>query len=321
MTVPTMSLTDRYIHAATRSLPDESRADLAAELRASIADAVDARTEAGEEPDAAERAVLVEMGDPDRLAAEYADRPLWVIGPRYFLEWWRLLKLLWAIVPACAVGGVALGMTLAGESFGSIMGTLWSVLVAVVVHIGFWTTLVFFVIERSGSNAPMAGPWTPDALPEIRERGLGFAELITSLAILGLLAGALVWDRFVGFVPGHEQLSFFDHGLWPWAMGVLFVLMAGQAALGIVVYVRGRWTMPLAAVDALIAVAVAVPALVLLLQGRLLNPDFFPTLAGESGAEVASVIGALTGFTIAGVAVWNIVDVALKARRTRRTLG
>ena len=64
---------------------------------------------------AAERAVLTDLGDPDKLAAGYTDRPLHLIGPRYYLDWWRLLKLLLWIVLPCAAFGVALGQTLAGE--------------------------------------------------------------------------------------------------------------------------------------------------------------------------------------------------------------
>src|SRR5690606_21615629 len=104
----TTTLTDRYIAATVRSLPPQLQAEVRDELRASIADAVDARTEQGEPLEAAGRAVLSELGDPSILAAGYADRPLHLIGPKYFLTWWRLLKVLVAIVPACAFGGVVI---------------------------------------------------------------------------------------------------------------------------------------------------------------------------------------------------------------------
>ena len=94
------TLTERYITATIRSLPATAQADVRAELEASIADAVEARVEQGEPREAAEHAVLTELGDPGVLAAGYADRPLHLIGPRYFLVWWRLLKLLLWIVPA-----------------------------------------------------------------------------------------------------------------------------------------------------------------------------------------------------------------------------
>jgi hypothetical protein len=54
--------------------PRDRRSDIERELRASIADAVDGRIDAGGEPADAEVAVLTELGDPARLAAGYADR-------------------------------------------------------------------------------------------------------------------------------------------------------------------------------------------------------------------------------------------------------
>src|SRR5690606_8110198 len=97
----------------------EAGVRLAATLTQEV-DAVDARTEQGEPLEAAERAVLSELGDPSILAAGYADRPLHLIGPKYFLTWWRLLKVLVAIVPACAFGGVVIAQALAGGGIGQI---------------------------------------------------------------------------------------------------------------------------------------------------------------------------------------------------------
>ena len=108
----TTNLTDRYVAAAMRTVPEQQRADLAAELRASIDDQIDARVEQGEERDAAERSVLTELGDPDVLAAGYTGRRLYLIGPKLYLVWWRLLKLLLSIVLPFAVAAVALGVLL-----------------------------------------------------------------------------------------------------------------------------------------------------------------------------------------------------------------
>ncbi|GAA1915890.1 permease prefix domain 1-containing protein [Microbacterium aoyamense] len=313
------TLTDRYVDAATRSVPENQRAEIAAELRERIADQLDARLEAGQPHDSAERAVLTELGDPDKLAAGYTDRKLYLIGPRYYLDWWRLLKLLWAIVPACAVFGVALGMTLAGEPFGDIVGSVFAVLISTIVHVGFWVTLVFFIVERSGSKAPMSGEWTPDSLPEPREKGTTFGEMIASIVFLVLAAGAVVWDHFIGFAPSEPGLSFLDPGLWPWWVFLLFLVMAVEAMLAVLVYVVGRWTIAFAVLNTVLALAVAVPALVLLVQGTLINPEFFSTVIPEdSAATVASVVSTVTGFVIAGVAAWDILDGFLKALRARR---
>ena len=59
-----VTLTDRYIDATVRSVPERQRADLSAELRSSIADQIEARVEGGADPAEAERAVLTALGDP-----------------------------------------------------------------------------------------------------------------------------------------------------------------------------------------------------------------------------------------------------------------
>jgi hypothetical protein len=318
----TTTLTDRYIDAAMRTVPDAQRDDLAAELRASIEDQIDARTEQGEPFADAERAVLTDLGDPDKLAAQYTDRPLWLIGPRYYLTWWRLTKLLWAIVPACAAFGVALGQTLAGESFGEIVGTVWSVTLAVVVHIGFWTTLVFFIVERSarGNDSDFVGTWSLDSLPEPRQKGAGLGDLIASLVFLALAAAAILWDHFIGivYVADAGWTSFLSHDLWPWWIGALFVLMALEALLAISVYAKGRWDIGSAVCNLILNLVIAAGALWLLVSGELLNPEFFPSvLPADSASTVTSVVTTVFGFGVVAIAAWDSVDAFLKAHRAR----
>ena len=320
------TLTDRYIDAAMRTVPEKQRSDLAAELRASIGDQIDARVEAGEALEAAERAVLTDLGDPDKLAAGYTDRRLYLIGPRYYLEWWRLLKLLLWIVPACAAFGIALGQTLAGATFGQVVGATWGGVLAVVAHLFFWVTLVFALLERNDGKSPLErnaltkdGPWATwslDRLPEPHQSGAGFADFIVLTAFLVIWAAAILWDLLIGFVPGSD-LSFLDPGLWPWWIAGLFVLMAAQSLLAFLVYRKGRWTFGFAVANAAIALAVALPALWLLAQGRLLNQQLLLTLVPEDGAEVNQILAIITGFGIATIAIWAITDGFLKARRAR----
>ena len=78
------TLSERYITATINELPAEMHDDVRPELQASIADAIAGRIEQGDEHEAAERAVLSDLGDPSILAASYADRPLHLIGPRYY---------------------------------------------------------------------------------------------------------------------------------------------------------------------------------------------------------------------------------------------
>ncbi|MFN8629484.1 MAG: hypothetical protein U0838_03940 [Chloroflexota bacterium] len=79
------TLTDRYVWAVLRSLPNGQRR-AGARDRALIADAIEARGAVGIPAPDAERAALVELGDPDALAARYMDRPLALIRPRLYPE-------------------------------------------------------------------------------------------------------------------------------------------------------------------------------------------------------------------------------------------
>jgi hypothetical protein len=316
------TLTERYVEAAMRSVPEKQRPDLAAELRASIDDQIDAHVDAGESPDAAERAVLTDLGDPEKLAADYIDRPLHLIGPRYYLAWWRLTKLLWAIVPVCAAFGVALGQVLSGAPVGTVLASVVSVVLSVIVHVGFWTTLVFFLVERSsaGRDGEFLSSWTPDQLPETKEAGAGLADLVASLVVLALAAGALLWDRFLGtaFLAGEGWMSFLHPGLWPWWAGALFVLLALEALLAIWVYAQGRWSTASATANLLLNAAIVVPAVWLLTQQLLINPAFFEALIPDDAATVATIIATLIGFGAVAVAAWDSIDAVRKARRGRR---
>lgn len=314
----TTTLTERYITATVKTLPPATQGDVRAELEASIADAVEARVEQGEERGAAERTVLTGLGDPAILAAGYADRPLHLIGPRYYLTWWRLLKLLLIIVPACTVGAVALGQTLANAPVGTIIGQSIAVGLSVVVHLLFWVTLVFVVLERTGADTGVH--WTVDQLPEPTPAGTGRAELIASLVFLGVAAGAVLWDQFRGFVYLPDRtLPILAPGLWPWAIAALLALIGLEAALAVVVYVRGRWTTALAVVNTVLAVLFVSWAMALLGRGLLVNPALVDVLLqNDVGPEVVRILGVLLGFGIVGVAVWDIVDGWLKRRRDVR---
>ncbi len=316
----TATLTDRYIAATMKSLPPQLQPEVRDELHASIADAVDARIDQGESPESAERAVLTDLGDPGILAAGYADRPLHLIGPKYYLTWWRLLKVLIAIVPVCAFAGVAIAQTIVGASVGQIIGEAIAVALSVVVHIAFWTTLVFVVLERTGADT--GTKWSVDQLPEEQQIGTGRSDLIASLALLAIFAGALLWDRFRGFVPTDgEPISMISSGLWPWGIGVLFLFMAAEGALAIAVYARGRWTTGFAVINTVIAVGVMSLGLTALGRGVLFNPEFVEVaiIRNGVGTQAWTVLVAITGIAIVGVCVWDAVEGWLKARRARIT--
>ncbi len=316
----TATLTERYIDAVIRSLPPASRDDVRTELEVSIADAIEARAATGVTPEISERDVLTDLGDPGVLAAGYADRPLHLIGPRFYLTWWRLLKVLLAIVPAVSMGGVVLSMVLSGAPVGGIIGSAISVGLAVVVHLAFWVTLVFAVLERtSGATVPTA--WGVEMLPEIRHRGAGLSDLIASLVFLAAGVGVLLWDRIRGLAYiDSEWLPVLAPELWPWWIVGLLAIMAAKTALVISVYRTGRWSAMFAALNTALAIAFAVPAMALLVAGQLLNPEFIAVVFTDNGvtAETLRILATIVGAGIIGFGLWDIIDGWLKTIRDNR---
>lgn len=308
------TLTDRYLDAAMRGVPEAQRGDLAAELRASIDDQIEARVEAGDTPAAAEHAVLTALGDPDRLAARYVDRPLQLIGPRHFLDWWRLLRLLWAMLVPLSALGVAIGQLLIGASPGAVIGNAVSVALSVAVHTAFWVTLAFAFIERSTPADATPAAWDPDSLPEQRQPSTTTRDLVASLVMLALFTGVVVWDATVGLVPGLD-VSFLHPALTPWWLAGLCVVLAAEALVRILAHRAGRWTMRLAVANALVDLGFAGGVVWLASQDSLINPAFFTALVPSGGPAVSQVVGTIVVISVVVVSAWDVIDVLVKARR------
>ncbi|MGM7424870.1 permease prefix domain 1-containing protein [Cellulosimicrobium sp. CpK407] len=313
-----MTLTDRYVAATLRRVPADQHADLEQELRASVADAVEAKVEAGTDPARAETDVLNDLGDPDRLAADLAGRPLYLIGPTLYLDWLRLLKvLLWvSLIP----GAIVLATDLVdGDAVGSaIWSGIWST-ASVALQIAFWTTLVFVLLERYGSprsQDELTGPWTVDRLPTERApREVTLVDTVVSVGLLVLVAAVLLLQNVATYRgPDGTAVPVLQPDLWPVWTGVLVALVAVEIVLTILVYARGRWTVGLAAANTVVGVLFAGAVVWLASADRLVNPAFLEVTGGDSLTWLSNGIIAAT-VVITG---WDVVSVWVKALRSPR---
>jgi hypothetical protein len=307
------SLVDRYVYTALRRVPEKQRADIDRELRASIDDAVDARVDAGEERDAAVQSALLELGDPDRLADRYADRTNFLIGPELYPAWRRLLTLLLSTVLPIVIGVTAVIQLLDDAGPGEIIGSAVDVILNVGVHMAFWTTLVFTIVERTGAGkADLKTTWTLKDLPKYEAGRPNSTTLAATLVWSALLIAALVLQQFT-----FTDQPVLDPANWSFWWPYLMVLVALRGAWAVWLF-RTGWTRAHTVANALLVVLTSGPMIWLLATDRFFNPAF--TGWADSSIDVRSWASTITIIVLAVVAVWEIVDVAIRAERSRRGL-
>jgi hypothetical protein len=309
-TNPKQTLTDRYIWAVQRSLPERQRADIDRELRGSIADAVDAKIESGVEPAAAEHEAISELGDPYRLASSYADRPLYLIGPAVFPDYMRLLRILFAVVLPIAFACVLLGQILSHHNPGQVIGGTVGITIALIAHLAFWPTLVFALIERSPQKLDLK--WTPERLAPIPVVGaIKLSDTIAGVFWYVVLIVGVYWALHFS-LDGATLLRPEIITFWTYYF-IGFALAAG--AFEIVLYRLRNWSIPLLIVKFVLVTAYIVPTVWLLTrvsEAFLKHANIWPTFA-PSGPGTIVLIFVL--IVLAAVDLGVAITRTVRARR------
>lgn len=307
------TLTDRYVHAATRWLPTKERESLELELRERIADTIDAR---GSGPEA-ERETLVELGDPLRVAAEYRDRPTWLIGPRLYFTWLRLLVLLLVIVPPIVASVAAVAGAIDADPIGTIIGTAVLAAFQTAIQVAFWTTLVFALIDRFDTEHTVDESWTIDSLPELDapSQTSRIVELALTLLFLGFVIALFFWQRSGAYWTGTDSIPILHESLWdfwiPFWIGCLVVEM-----LMAVWIFRAGHTIASASANTLLNIAFTGSLAWVVLTHDVLNPAFIDRFDWidsqlEPTMQAIAVVIVLIG-------IWDVIDAWAKALKSRR---
>lgn len=204
----------RYVEAASASVPENQRSELRREIRNAINELVEPRMESGEAESTAIRSSLESLGDPRQLAASYLDTPRYLIGPGWFPLYVDVLKRLLpaAVIIVFAVFAVLDVLDNSTSLFNAMLtgvGAAWSVGLQILL----WTTIGFYIAERSVGPHPDAdktSPWEVDDLPEATvSRQIGLGETISTVLVLGLfgVVAFLQQTRGLGFLFNRDKAS------------------------------------------------------------------------------------------------------------------
>jgi hypothetical protein len=183
-------------------------------------------------------------------------------------------------------------------------------------------TLVFAMIERGALNrrGVVVNAWTPDDLPELPQRGqVKLGDAIGSAVFLLTMIGLVLWQQFAPTVLAADgtPLPLLNQGLWSLWLPVLFGLAVLEVGFAVLVWRVGRWTVPLAIVNTLLAVATAAILIWLFSTNQVVDPDWAARLRLTDLVAPGGVLAVVGAFVAAGIAVWDIVDGFLKTWRQR----
>ncbi|WP_299092896.1 hypothetical protein [uncultured Metabacillus sp.] len=287
-----MNLINVYIQEVTRRLPEKNRKDIALELRSTIEDML---PDDYSEEDV--KSVLEKLGSPVTLASGYLDRPMHLIGPRYFDVYVTLLKMILPIATVIslisviaeyfigyngqeAVINVALDIT----GFG-----IWR-MIEVGIQTFFWLTVVFAVIERidkGNDQQPLTASlqkWTPDDLKNIAY--IPKKKAISKCEVFGGLMWTAIWatlyfyayhlvgvyegggDGLELVAPAFNQEVLLQY--WP----IVVILIGLEIALSIYKLVKGQWTRKMAICNTVLQLIGTVVFIIILLNTNILSHDF-----------------------------------------------
>ena len=192
----------------------------------------------------------------------------------------------------------------------------------VAVQMAFWFTLVFAIAERTGSAvAPLTGqPWSPDQLPEIPAPDrMSLGEAIATIAFGVFVLVAIVWAQVASpIVIEGTTYPLFDPTTWSWWLWYVLALTVGEIVFAVALYLRGRWTWGFATVNAVLAAALAIPAVYLIAENLLLNDELVAAIDAQTTSDWFTTTMAITVLVIVMVTVFDAVDGFRKAWRTSR---
>lgn len=281
-------LIDRYIAATNDGFPSIDQADVERDVRAALEDMIDARMEEGLDRESAERAAVVELGDPAAFAQQFRRSPRYLIGPKLFSSWWFVTRTVLLIAVPIIMGVDLLGsLATGGDDWARIVGNVIGAGFFGATQIMFWVTLTFAVIEMFGGSsyvdvgAIKESDWTIDDLPDVPAgRQIKVSDLVFQFVSMGLFTYVVIrlaTDKVEAFglnqwLKLDSDAPVFNPALsegWFWAF-------IGLVAVNLLVvtwsYAVGYWTQAVTAVYLLVCLAWIAYLAALAGNGPILNP-------------------------------------------------
>lgn len=283
-----MNIIKRYIHDVTRRLPEKQRKDVAKELAAEIEDMVEDRANGSHPTKKHAYDALMELGDPSVFADQYRDRPRYLIGPDYFEPYIVLLKTIYVIVLPILIFILWMSDSLAtNQSVWELLFKVAGVALEASVHIFFWTTLSFILVEKIAGARVRGDEWTPDDLPNTppsKEITRSESYFAIAWSVVAVIATLYQVPFIYNWLAPDDVPQFFSPGMWPiWTLSLLAISLIGLA-VEIVKLVVGGWTkLTLLLIWTINSLSIAFFTSVAFIVYPIANPDLLKIISESIG--------------------------------------
>jgi hypothetical protein len=244
-----MEMLDRYIEAVGKRLPMKMRGDVATEIRSTIEDMLQDRSEQTGKP--ADGSMLTEIlrsyGSPSQVAAKYRTER-YLVGPQLYPIFSLVVRIVFIVLTVLALVGLGIGLGKAatgssgfGELFVQSLAGYYTTIITAFGNI----VLVFWVLQRVlpereiKATSPESGEWDPQELmkaPSPNELKL-WEPIVSILFTFAALVIFNFYPRLLSFTPSLNDLSsgrvvwisIFSQAFWsylPW-LNILWLATIG----------------------------------------------------------------------------------------------
>ena len=328
-----MNYVERYIYAVTKRLPVKQREEIGKELRGLIEDMLSEHAGDSEPTEKDIEAVLVELGEPALLADKYMDAKRCLIGPENFDNYLLVLKI---VVAAVAVGmtiALAIGYAVSPpENFAGALGNFIASILSAIIQAFAWVTFIFALIEHFGTDVVPSKGWKPADLPQVPEKsalikpvgpivGIVFAVLFI---ILFNFSSELMGAYFIENGKLSTVIPLFNKDVLSGYLPLINVFFALAIIKEYIKLITGKWTISLAAVNAVLNAVSLVISIVIFTNPGIWNGEFTLQLLKASTIPVEIDINMFWRmftngliFILAFAFILDSITALLKARKQR----
>ena len=318
-----MNLIDKYTTEVGKHLPRKNRADIEAEIRSTLEDMLEERSQGkGSADEATVMELLKEYGSPREVAATYKTHQ-YLIGPRLFPIFEMVVRIVLAVVAGASLIGLGVGLAktgLSGPAFATTIGEWFGGLLSGLIAAFGNIVLVFAILERTQVAEKFEKEfkeWDPKELKS--EPDPDQIDLADHIATVIFTVLALV---VINLYPNLLAIRFASDGTWmtlpvlteaffrflPWIniMGLVQIVFNG--------FMLGQkdWTPVTRIVDILVHIAGMVLAIVILRTPGIfgISPEALASIGITEAADTLSrLFSFLPTLIIFIVAVTTAIEV------------